>query len=61
MTDETLRVLRHIFDARIDHAIDAIDADSYIAWTSARDIVEYALADNLECLVQFDYLESKEE
>ena len=58
MTDETLRVLRHIFDARIDHATSA---DSYTAWTSARDIVEYALADNLECLVQFDYLETKEE
>lgn len=58
MTDETLRVLRHIFDARINHANNA---DSYIAWTSARDIVEYALADNLECLVQFDYLETKGE
>ena len=58
MTDETLRVLRHIFDARIDHATDA---NSYLAWTSARDIVEYALADNLECLAQFDYLETKGE
>ena len=58
MTDETLRVLRHIFDARIDHATDV---NSYIAWTSARDIVEYALADNLDCLAQFDYLETKGE
>lgn len=58
MTDETLRVLRHIFDARIDHATSE---DSYIAWTSARDIVEYALLDYLECLVQFDYLETEEE
>ena len=58
MTDETLRVLRHIFDARIDHALDA---NSYLAWTSARDIVEYALADNLDCLAQFDYLETKGE
>ena len=58
MTNETLRVLRHIFDARIDHATDV---NSYIAWTSARDIVEYALADNLECLAQFDYLETKGE
>lgn len=56
MTDETLRVLRHIFDARIDHATDV---NSYCAWTSARDIVEYALADNLDCLAQFDYLETK--
>ena len=58
MTNETLRVLRHIFDARIDHANNA---DSYTAWTSARDIVEYALAGNLECLAQFDYLETKGE
>lgn len=52
MTDETLRVLRHIFDARIDHATNG---------TSARDMLEYALVDYLECLVQFDYLETKEE
>ena len=58
MTDETLRVLRHIFDARIDNVTNI---NSYLAWTSARDIVEYALADNLECLAQYDYLETKEE
>ena len=58
MTDETLRVLRHIFDARIDNVTNI---NSYLAWTCARDIVEYALADNLECLAQFDYLETKEE
>ena len=58
MTDETLRVMRHIFDARIDNVTNI---NSYLAWTSARDIVEYALADNLECLTQFDYLETKGE
>ena len=58
MTNETLRVLRHIFDARIDNVTNI---NSYLAWTSARDIVEYALADNLECLAQFDYLETKGE
>ena len=58
MTDETLRVMRHIFDARIDNVTNI---NSYLAWTSARDIVEYALADNLDCLAQFDYLETKEE
>ena len=58
MTDEILRVLRHIFDARIDHALDA---NSYLAWTSARDIREDARANNLDCLAQFDYLETKEE
>ena len=49
MTDETLRILLHIFDVRIDHATNG---------TSARDILEYALVDYLECLVQFDYLET---
>ena len=52
MTDETLRVLLHIFDARIDHATNG---------TSARDIMEYALLDYLECLMQFDDLEIEEE
>lgn len=50
MTDETLR---YIFDARINHANNA---DSYIG-----DIIEYALLDYLECLVQFDDFETKEE
>ena len=54
---ETVKIVRHIFDARIDHA----GRDGYIAWTSARDIVEYALANNIECLSQFDYLETQEE
>ena len=48
MTDETLRVLLHIFDVRIDHANNR---------TSACDIMEYALLDYLECLMQFDDLE----
>ena len=52
MTDETLRVLHRIFDARINHATNG---------TSARDILEYALVDYLECLIQFDYLETEEE
>ena len=53
MTDETLRVLLHIFDVRINHANNA---DSYIG-----DIMEYALLDYLECLVQFDDLETEVE
>ena len=52
MTDETLRVLCHIFDARINHANNG---------TSARDIIEYALVDYLECLMQFDDWETEEE
>ena len=58
MSDEILMTLRHIFDARIDNAADD---SAYTAWTSARDIVEYALAGNLECLRQFDYLETRED
>ena len=52
MTDETLRVLLHIFDARIDHATNG---------TSARGIMEYVLLDYLECLMQFDDLEMEGE
>lgn len=58
MSEEIIKILRHIFDARIDNANDY---SAYIAWTSARDIVEYALADNIECLNQFDYLSTKED
>ena len=52
MTDETLCVLRHIFDTRIDHATNG---------TSAPDIIEYALLDYLECLMQFNDLETEGE
>lgn len=55
MTNEIIVTLRHILDARVDNANDA---SALNAWESARDIVEYALAGNLECLRQFDYLET---
>lgn len=58
MTNEIIATLRHILDARVDNANDA---SALNAWESARDIVEYALAGNLECLRQFDYLETKAE
>ena len=54
---ECVEILRHIFDARIDHC----NHENYIAWTSARDIVEYALAGNMECLKEYDYLLTREE
>lgn len=54
---ECVETLRHIFDARIDHC----DIENYIAWTTARDIVEYALAGNYECLKEFDYLMTRED
>lgn len=55
---ESVKILRHILDARIDHAASP---ELYTAWTSARDIVEYALADNVEALRQFDYLLTNED
>lgn len=58
MSEEIIKIMRHIFNARIDNANDY---SAYVAWTSARDIVEYALANNLECLKEFDYLPTKEE
>lgn len=54
---ECVETLRHIFAARIDHC----SRKNYIAWTSARDIVEYALAGNLECLKEYDYLLTRED
>ena len=57
VTAEAIAILRHIFDARIDRA----GRDDYVAWTTARDVVEYALANNIECLSQFDYLETQDE
>lgn len=53
-----VETLRHILDARIDNASDI---SAYYAWTSARDIVEYALTNNLEGLSQFDYLPTVED
>ena len=57
ISSEIVDTLRHIFNARIDHC----DAENYIAWTTARDIVEYALAGNYECLKEFDYLLTRED
>lgn len=58
MSEEIIKIMRHIFNARIDNANDY---SAYIAWTTARDIVEYALADNIECLKEYDYLPTTEE
>lgn len=58
MDNEILEVLRHIFQARIDNAVNNHDR---VAWGSARDIVEYAVAGNMECLRQFDYLMTNED
>ena len=58
MEEKTLKILRHIFDARIDNAESR---ESYVIWCDARDLLEYALADNIEALRQFDYLLTNEE
>lgn len=58
MDKEIINIIRHILCARIDNADDY---SAYIAWTSARDIFEYGLANNIECLRQFDYLSTLEE
>lgn len=58
ISPRVVETLRHILDARIDNASDAA---SYTAWTSARDIFEYALANNFDCLKEFDYLPTVED
>lgn len=58
MTTQTLTILRHILDARIDNEQSH---EALLAWYSARDIIEYALADNIEALAQYDYLLTDEE
>lgn len=46
MSDKAIEVLRHILDARIDNASTPYE---YTLLCDIRDIVEYALADNLDC------------
>ena len=58
ISPRVVETLRHILDARIDNASDAA---SYTAWTSARDIFEYALVNNFDCLKEFDYLPTVED
>lgn len=50
MYDETIKLLREILDERID---TSANTDVYLAWCSARDIIEYALVNNIECLKEF--------
>lgn len=49
MNTYTKILLMQILNQRVDNA-----KEDYVAWSSARDIVKYALADNIECLSQFD-------
>lgn len=50
MYDETIKLLREILDERID---TAYEDNVYLAWCTARDIIEYALVNNIECLKEF--------
>ena len=51
MNDKIIAMLRNIFDAQIDRADDL---SAYNAWCTARDIVEYAIAENYDCLKEFE-------
>ena len=53
VSEETVKLMREILDARIDNATDH---DSYVDWCTARDLFEYALVNNTECLREFNYL-----
>ena len=53
MSEEIIKLVRHIIEARIDNASTP---EAYVAYCNARDIFEYALANNYECLKEFDYL-----
>lgn len=56
MNKGIIELVRHILEARIDNASSP---EVYVAYCNARDIFEYALADNYECLKEFDYLLTK--
>lgn len=58
MSAETIAIVRHILQARIDHAQKP---SAIIAYKNALDIFNYALENNLECLYQWDYLLTKED
>lgn len=58
LSAETVKIVRHIFQARIDHARTPSVA---LAYKAALDIFNYALNNNLECLYQWDYLLTKED
>lgn len=58
MSAETIAIVRHIFQARIDHARTLSVA---IAYKAALSIFNYALENNLECLYQWDDQPTKED
>lgn len=58
MNQKIIEIARHIFDARIDNARNSTE---YNDWCSARDVFEYTLAENVDCLKEFDYMKTNEE
>lgn len=58
LDQETVDLVRHIFQARIDHSARP---SAVIAYRTALDVFNYAIEGNEECLVQFDYLMTKED
>lgn len=58
MKKSTIELLRHILTARIDNSRDISE---YLAWCDARDIIEYALAENIKVLKLYDAYNTKNE
>lgn len=58
ISPQAIEILNHIFSARIDNSQSPLLRTT---WASVRNIFEYALTDNLECLSQYDYLLTNDE
>ncbi len=61
MNKEIIELVHHIFQARVDLAKNHKDFARAIAYQNAIDIFDYALAENYECLKEFDYLMTNED
>lgn len=60
MNEETINLVRHIIEARID-TYNEIDTNFFSHWVQMRDIFEYALANNIEALKTYDVFRTDEE
>lgn len=58
MTNEAVQILCHIIDARIDNAWNH---EVRFALCMIRHAMEWAIADNIECLQELDYLPTLKE
>lgn len=57
MNNEAIRILQHIFNARIDNAANH---NEVFFWCLVQDMVRCVLTNNIESLRQYDYLDTKE-